>query len=151
MARCSLQNYANREKTKPYRVRMVLAADSSTASVAGAWISAAGLVAVIVLGVLNLRQARRGPAGSPSWTLEREWERGPYLLRNTGNADACEVWVEAEDATLVGETKWPVIHKSAAKRLELTTSMNSTRPRIRVHFAGPDKKPGEWGWGDLPV
>jgi hypothetical protein len=42
-------------------------------------------------------------AGSPSSTLEREWKRGPYLLRSTGNAGSRRSLVKAEDATLVGE------------------------------------------------
>lgn len=133
-----------------------VAAASDPAAVIAAWtsasIAAAGIVVGLVFGIRNLRQARRGPDGYPAWTIERPHPRGGFVLVNTGTADATDVRLELEDVDRVeGQSTWDVFHKGVRCELTILYTDRSVRPRITVHYAGPNKKPATWGPSDLPV
>jgi hypothetical protein len=78
------------------------------ASWTSAGIALLALVAVIVLGVLNLRQAKRGPAGVPMWRVEPAGGSQVALI-NVGTAVAGEVRIKIDATRADGEREFDVL------------------------------------------
>lgn len=118
-----------------------------------AWTSAAiafaALVAVIVFGVLNLRQARRGPAGAVRWHLERTGKSRVEVL-NAGTVDARNVTVVVEGSIRTwGESAFEVFAAGQRAAYVIATGMGAGQPEVRITWTNPDGAHKDWR-SDLP-
>ncbi len=117
-----------------------------------AWTSAGiallALVAVIVFGVLNLRQARRGPAGTARWALE--WTgKSRIELINVGTVDAHNVSVEVEGAMRTdGTMTFTVFSSGQRAAFLLVTALGMSQPTFLVRWT-VDGEFKEW-LSDIP-
>ncbi|MEJ3658763.1 hypothetical protein WEH80_37990 [Actinomycetes bacterium KLBMP 9759] len=108
------------------------------------------LAAVIVFGILNLIQARRGPSGKPKWSIAKVNPQR-YQLAEDGGADARDVRIEFEpDGIQVRcALQHDVFHRGQRENLLVLTSWGYHHPRIIVTWAGKRGKRERWE-ADLP-
>lgn len=122
-------------------------------STAPAWISATialfALVAVVIYGERNLRQARRGPDGAPNWVLLHA-NKSRYELVNNGSGAARNVEISVEPKIRVdGRTEFESFSVGQRASLLIAVGWGDGDPRVHVTWDGP-KDRSEWS-SDLPT
>ena len=120
-------------------------------------VSLLGVISLAVFHSLALRRAKRGPAPRAGWEFTRSMRRvvtasglrdepGPYVLQNTGDADALKVrldWEVAPDR-YDGPIKWKRFSAHATFRLPMVVSRRSPPPVIRLRWRDAQGRGHVW-------